>query len=255
MWWLYFKWQWIRDASGDVPFPQALLARDVPRARTRRRLASITSDDRQSFWYFGTLMFTMTLLLIYYLNFKLGNSQDPASQAPHEVRDRDYFFLWSFSAWGVWAALGLVYVWESIAALIGSRDTRTADRREPTLRSWLSASPALLLALVPLVSNWSVASRESASRHARRCRRHAELRRAVRRARHRGRQRHLPALVRAGGRGNSPRRRRRQHVAAQHRLVCASDHPSPDLCVRCGEGAGDLSRQAVGQADARHRFT
>ena len=103
-------------------------------------------------------MFTMTLLLIYYLNFKLGNSQDVGSQAPHEVRDRDYFFLWSFSAWGVWAALGLVYVWESIAALIGSRDARTAVT-EPTMRSWLAASPTLLLAAVPLVSNWSVASR------------------------------------------------------------------------------------------------
>jgi hypothetical protein len=26
MWWLYFKWQWIRDAHGDHPFAQALLA-------------------------------------------------------------------------------------------------------------------------------------------------------------------------------------------------------------------------------------
>jgi hypothetical protein len=103
-------------------------------------------------------MFTMTLLLIYYLNFKLGNSQDVGSQAPHEVRDRDYFFLWSFSAWGVWAALGLVYVWESIAALIGSRDARTTAT-QPTMRSWLAASPTLLVAVVPLLSNWSVASR------------------------------------------------------------------------------------------------
>ena len=157
MWWLYFKWQWIRDARGVYVFPQALLAATflvlglVGGAVHYQR-------HRQSFWYFGTLMFTMTLLLIYYLNFKLGNSQDVGSQAPHEVRDRDYFFLWSFSAWGVWAALGLVYIWESIASLIGSRDTRTAVT-EPTMRSWLAASPTLLLAAVPLVSNWSVASR------------------------------------------------------------------------------------------------
>ena len=45
--------------------------------------------DRRTFWYFGTLMFTMTLMLIYYLNFKLGASQDLTSQA-NEVRDRDY---------------------------------------------------------------------------------------------------------------------------------------------------------------------
>jgi len=160
MWWLYFKWQWIRDARGVNPFPQALLA------ATFFVLGLVGAGlhyqrHRQSFWYFGTLMFTMTLLLIYYLNFKLGNSQDPQSQAPHEVRDRDYFFLWSFSAWGVWAALGLVYIWESIAALIGTREVRDGrtSLTEPTPRSWLTASPALLLAAVPLTSNWSVASR------------------------------------------------------------------------------------------------
>ena len=105
--------------------------------------------DRRSFWYFGSLMFTMTLVLIYYLNFKLGASQDPNSQAPHEVRDRDYFFLWSFSAWGVWAALGLLFVWESIAALFGTetvkvgRETSTRCRR--STRGVLT-SPVLLLA-------------------------------------------------------------------------------------------------------------
>jgi len=106
-------------------------------------------------------MFTMTLLLIYYLNFKLGASQDPSNPAPHEVRDRDYFFLWSFSAWGVWAALGLIYVWESVAALIGSetvkvgRETVTLPKRD----SWRLSSPVLVLALVPLFANWHWASR------------------------------------------------------------------------------------------------
>ncbi|MEO6877167.1 MAG: DUF2723 domain-containing protein, partial [Gemmatimonadaceae bacterium] len=119
LWWLYFKWQWVRDAHGDVPFIQALFA------ATFLVLGLFGGwvhykRDRRSFWYFGALMFTMTLALIYYLNFKLGASQDPNSQAPHEVRDRDYFFLWSFSAWGVWASLGLLYVWESIAALFGT---------------------------------------------------------------------------------------------------------------------------------------
>ncbi len=72
--------------------------------------------DRQSFWFFGPLMLTLTLLLIYYLNFKYGYSQSPqlGETVDREVRDRDYFYLWSFSAWSVWAALGLVFVWESV---------------------------------------------------------------------------------------------------------------------------------------------
>ena len=88
-----------------------MLARALPAARAHRRLGALRSATDKSFWYFGTLMFTLTLVLIYYLNFKYGHSQCLALGNPPdvncEVRDRDYFFIWSFSAWGVWAALGL----------------------------------------------------------------------------------------------------------------------------------------------------
>jgi hypothetical protein len=69
--------------------------------------------------------------------------------------------LWSFSAWSVWAALGLVYVWESIAVVIGRERVKVGlDTFElPTMRGWLVASPILLLATVPIASNWSAASR------------------------------------------------------------------------------------------------
>jgi len=160
MWWMYFKWQWLRDANAQHAFSQALLA------ATFLVLGFLGAGvhyrrDRKSFWYFSALMFTMTLMLIYYLNFKLGASQDQASQAPHEVRDRDYFFLWSYSAWGVWAALGLISVWESIASLIGTRERRDARNAitEPSSRGWALSSPALLLAFVPLAGNWTSASR------------------------------------------------------------------------------------------------
>src|SRR5512146_2418489 len=160
MWWLYFKWQWIRDAHENHVFAQALFAAAF------LVLGLIGGwvhyqRDRRSFWYFGSLMFTMTLLLIYYLNFKLGASQDPQSPAPHEVRDRDYFFIWSFSAWGVWAALGLLYVWESIAAMFGT-DTVKVGRETitlPTERGLRFGAPVLALAIVPLFANWHWASR------------------------------------------------------------------------------------------------
>jgi hypothetical protein len=160
MWWLYFKWQWVRDAHGDHPFPQALFAAAFLVLGLFGGWVHF-QRDRRSFWYFGSLMFTMTLLLIYYLNFKLGASQDPSSQAPHEVRDRDYFFLWSFSAWGVWAALGLIFVWESVAALLGTESVKVG--REvvalPTKKAWTYSMPVLFIALVPLFANWHWASR------------------------------------------------------------------------------------------------
>ena len=75
-------------------------------------------------------MLTVTLGLIYYMNFKYGSSQSPelGDTVAREVRDRDYFYLWSFSAWSVWAALGLVYVWETIAALMGLGESARRKR-------------------------------------------------------------------------------------------------------------------------------
>jgi len=162
MWWYYFKWQWLRDAHGEAQGAQRLLGAVF---LVLGLLGGWVhwKRDRRSFWYFGTLMFTMSLLLIYYLNFKYGNTQAPelGDTVPREVRDRDYFYLWSFSAWGVWAGLGLVWVWETVASLIGSERVRhgTATIETPFRRSWLLATPVLALALIPLFTNWGPASR------------------------------------------------------------------------------------------------
>ena len=155
LWWLYFKWQWVRDANGNWAALQAVMAALMfvlglfgAWVHFRR--------DRSTFWYVGALMFTITLLLIYYLNFKLGWSQDQELNAPHEVRDRDYFFIWSFSAWGVWAALGLLHLWELVAESVTGEGRREGV---PSRRGWSVASPLLAIALVPLFCNWTSASR------------------------------------------------------------------------------------------------
>ncbi|MCR4340446.1 MAG: hypothetical protein NUW01_11260, partial [Gemmatimonadaceae bacterium] len=90
-----------------------------------------------------------------------SQSQELGESVAREVRDRDYFYLWSFSTWSVWAALGLVYVWETLAALAGADDVRLGNETVtvPRQRSWLAASPVLALALIPLLANWSSASR------------------------------------------------------------------------------------------------
>jgi hypothetical protein len=161
MWWLYFKWQWLRDAHYDHPVLQNMLAMLF-------LVFGLVGGyvhwqrDRRSFWYFGSLMFTMTLVLIYYLNFKYGASQDPdVTGVAREVRDRDYFYLWSFSAWGVWAALGLVAAWESLAAVINREHVPVGREmiERPTRRGLALASPVLALAFIPLFTNWTTASR------------------------------------------------------------------------------------------------
>jgi hypothetical protein len=162
MWWTYFRWQWLRDAHVERPGLQNGLA------VLFLSLGLIGGwvhwkRDRRSFWFFGPLVFTVTFALIYYMNFKYGASQAPElrDSVPREVRDRDYFYIWSFSTWGVWAALGLVWVWEAIAALFGADRVRLGrDTVElPRNRSWLLASPVLAIALFPLFGNWAQASR------------------------------------------------------------------------------------------------
>jgi hypothetical protein len=162
MWWLYFRWQWLRDPLGNNPALQNMLA-------TLFLLLGGLGGyvhwkrDRRSFSYFGPLMFMVTLALIYYMNFKYGSSQAPdlGESVPREVRDRDYFYLWSFSALSVWIALGLVFVWETVAALLGSEKVRVGDETLdlPRRRSWLLATPVLAIAIVPLFANWQSASR------------------------------------------------------------------------------------------------
>ena len=162
MWWLYFKWQWVRDAYGEHQTSQTVLAAVFLVLGLLGGWVHWKRDPR-SFWFFGPLVFTLTLLLIYYLNFKYGASQRPdlENSVPREVRDRDYFYLWSFSSWSVWAALGLVYLWESLAALLGADRVKLGREvvEVPRRRSWLVASPVLAIALVPLFANWAEASR------------------------------------------------------------------------------------------------
>ena len=168
MWWLYFKWQWLRDSHGTMQGLQFMLAFLFLGLGLLGGYVH-WERDRRTFWYLGPLMFTMTLALIYYLNFKYGWSQDPeVRDVAREVRDRDYFYIWSFSAWGVWAAIGLGYAWEQLAYLVGGA-ARTAEKAGgkkqvtvapwPTRRGFTLAAPILLLALIPLFANWRSASR------------------------------------------------------------------------------------------------
>ncbi len=162
MWWLYFRWQWLRDPLDNHPVFQKMLA-------TLFLLLGGLGGyvhwkrDRRSFSYFGPLMLIVTLALIYYMNFKYGSSQSPdlGDTVPREVRDRDYFYLWSFSAWSVWAALGLVFVWETVAVFLGAEKVKVGEEtlELPRRRSWYYAAPVLAIALVPLFGNWKSASR------------------------------------------------------------------------------------------------
>ena len=146
----YFDWQWARTLQGT----QSLFAAArLPLTLLFTSLGLFGAwehfkRDRASWWYVATLFGTLSVGLIYYLNFKYGYSiADPFGGNPelHEVRERDYFFIVSFSLWGLWAGMGVTVLWREVAAKLGGN-----------LRL---AAPILLIAFVPLFLNWSWASR------------------------------------------------------------------------------------------------
>lgn len=145
----YFDWQWARSLDGNnvlfsnwrLPFTMLFTGLGVWGAIEHAR------RDRTSFIFLATLFVTLSAGLVYYLNFRYGYSlPDPiADRGLHEVRERDYFFIVSFSVWGLWAGIGIATLW------------REAGRG---VRSGLAkASPILGLALIPLVLNFTWASR------------------------------------------------------------------------------------------------
>ncbi len=150
MWWLYFRWQWLRDVPGRAASLQSLLA-SLMLGLGLYGIWRHWRADRLTFAYLGPLLLTVTILLVWYMNFRYGFSQAPnlGDSVVREVRDRDYFFLWSYSAWGLWAGLGLTGV---ALAIKGKGLGR------PTLRGGLAVA-ILGLALVPLVANAPDASR------------------------------------------------------------------------------------------------
>lgn len=143
----YLGWQFGRDLAAD----------------TRRVLTSLFTllglggavvqwrRDRRAAAAMTALLVTLTLVLVFYLNFRYGYSIRPQATLDREVRERDYFFMASFQLWGVWVALGLGWLWAAAERAVRTRAGRT--------RAWLATAPVLVLALIPLATNRLSASR------------------------------------------------------------------------------------------------
>jgi hypothetical protein len=145
--WQYFTWQFARDWGGFARVATALFA-----VLGVSGLWTLWKRDRRAGLAAAALLGVLTVGLVFYMNFKYGFSQYPDQPSlPREVRERDYFFMGSFSAYGVFVALGLGALIENVVEFLG-------DRIPPASR-WLAASPVLLLALIPLLGNHGSASR------------------------------------------------------------------------------------------------
>lgn len=144
----YADWQ---VALGLAPDPPAsalrltvsllFVALGVAGARAARRL------DRGGAWALLVLLGSASLGVIVYLNLKAGPSIGWGilpNAAPHEARERDYFFALAFWVWGLWAGSGAVML---------------ATGRAGVSRMRLASTAGLLVAAAPAVLNWPVMNR------------------------------------------------------------------------------------------------
>ncbi len=100
-------------------------------------------DDPRTWRGVLTLLICGSIGVAAYLNLKAGPSIGagvlPAS-APHEARERDYFFTFAFLAWGVWIGYGAVAL---------------------ARRGRLPVGIGLIVAALPIALNWSAVSRRA----------------------------------------------------------------------------------------------
>jgi hypothetical protein len=136
----YFDWQWARAAPqwGRVGCTAVFATLGIAGLRT------LAGRDRAGAWLVGGLWLVTGLGLVVYMNFKPGFSlfwQQYPTIAQHEVRERDYFFVASFQAWGVLAGLGF------------------ADLARQLQDRWRWGVAVLAGAVIPLAGNLPAATR------------------------------------------------------------------------------------------------
>ena len=103
--------------------------------------------DQRSWRAMLLLLASASVGVVLYLNLKAGPSFGHGilpEGAPHEARERDYFFALAFWTWGAWAGLGTVWL---ATRLLGPR-------------VWAPAA-GMAVAALPLALNWSAVTRRA----------------------------------------------------------------------------------------------
>ena len=143
----YFDWQWSRGLDPDEPPSRSRLPFSLLfLALGGVGFFTVWKGDRRTGAYFVVFAATLSVALVFYLNFRYGYSLAPeiTGERTHEVRERDYFFLLFFALWGAMAGLGVARCWLWLGDRMGS------------LRN---ASPVLAVAAIPFFLNLSWANR------------------------------------------------------------------------------------------------
>jgi hypothetical protein len=146
----YFDWQWA-SGLGDLAlksYPRLAITLLFATLGIRGAFAQRRADPT-SFSLVAALFFMAGPALVLYLNFRPGPSigwNRWLYGIDHEVRDRDYFFVASFVAWGIWVAIAL-------AEIARNWIPKVRIRFRPAM------SAVFAVALIPVVCNFPATTR------------------------------------------------------------------------------------------------
>ncbi len=146
----YFDWQWA-SGLGDLAlksYPRLAITLLFATLGIRGAFAQRRADPT-SFSLVAALFVMAGPALVLYLNFRPGPSigwNRWLQGIDHEVRDRDYFFVASFVAWGIWVAIAL-------AEIARHWIPKVRLRLRPVM------SGVFAVALIPLVCNFRATTR------------------------------------------------------------------------------------------------
>ena len=143
----YVDWQAALGVASDVLpsisrtlFTLAFLAIGAIGSAAHRR------RNRRGWMALAVLCASASLGVVAYLNLRAGPSIGYGilpDDAPHEPRERDYFFALAFWTWGVWAGIGAVDLAERRLARLGRFATMAG----------------IALAALPMMLNWRAVNR------------------------------------------------------------------------------------------------
>jgi Protein O-mannosyl-transferase TMEM260-like len=108
--------------------------------------------DRRTWRALVVLMGGASLGVVLYLNLKAGPSFGAGvlpTDASHEARERDYFFVLAFWTWGLWSGVGAVRLVRGVAARVTS----------VRLPARLTAGAGCAVAMLPAALNWHAVDR------------------------------------------------------------------------------------------------
>ncbi|GAC1415739.1 MAG: hypothetical protein NVSMB53_14430 [Gemmatimonadaceae bacterium] len=141
----YADWQFAKGLSPEAPPSLWRTTTTVLYALLGAfGFAAHRSADRRSWRAMALLLLVSSLGVVIYLNLKAGPSFGAGilpPNAPHEARERDYFFFWAFICWGLWAGFGAI---------------RLSRLLKPPLNL-----VAMVLPFAPVLLNWTAVDRRT----------------------------------------------------------------------------------------------